>query len=280
MSAPGVAAFVLLECLVAVQAWLAHSDHFLTVAEMKAAGIDQGLPFLWHFGMLGDVVLVSPLAAYLIGRYRRQWLDATALLSLLIGALSSAALHWVYMLSELPEAHIQNHQLTAAGIGHLFYMAIAIAVFIQFFFFTADVPVPLLRVVSILLMVHVFIGTHMALGILTFISPQDWYPANPLNSVLGWAALAALVLGLLWRNYGVGPMKWLWSELLFWTAQNDTSAEGLLKTLDYVASWIGPSYFLGVISWRLANSPSFRDRNWPAFFSEQALPVFRLGCSG
>jgi hypothetical protein len=64
---PAVIAFICLEGLVALQAFLAYQDHFFTVAQMRGRGISQGLPFISHFGMWGDFFVISPLAAYVIG---------------------------------------------------------------------------------------------------------------------------------------------------------------------------------------------------------------------
>jgi hypothetical protein len=200
LSAVAVVAFIFLECLVVVQAFLAHGDHFLTVSQMRQRGIDYGLPFAWHFAMWSDLTLVSPLAAYLIGRFYRGWSLRSVLSSLAFGFISSGLLHSVYTFSGMPEAHVQNHALTATGIVHAIYMGTAFSVFVQFFFFTQDVTPRMLRVVSVILVIHVFIGTHMALGIHNMVFPVDWYPGQPLRSIFGWATIAALTLGLLWRN--------------------------------------------------------------------------------
>jgi len=192
--------FALLECLVFLQAFLAYQDRFLTVSQMRQGGIDQGLPFLWHFAMWSDLVIISPLATYLVGQYYRRWSLLSMLVSFGIGLVSSALLHRLYSLSGMPEAHVQNHALTAAGMIHAIYMCIAFAVFIQFFLFTKDIAPWVLRVVSVLLLVHVFIGTHMLLGLINIAFPQDWYPAQPLRSIIGWATVATLAAGLLWRN--------------------------------------------------------------------------------
>ena len=199
---PAGIAFVCLEYLVALQALLAYRDHFFTVSQMRERGIDQGLPFVWHFAMWGDLFIVSGLAAYLTGRYFARWRFRRMLASLVLGFMVATALSWLYTLSAMPEAHIQNHRLTAAGVGHLFYMAIALAVFTQFFFFTEDIPTRLLLLVSVLLFLHVLIGTHMVLGVLKIIHPLSWYPPQPLTSVFGWTTVGAVGLGLALRNFG------------------------------------------------------------------------------
>lgn len=199
-SASAIISFACLECLVAIQALLARQDHILTVSQMRQGGVGQGLPFVWHFAMWGDLLIVSSLAAYMIGRYSFRWHSGRLLVSFALGFVLAAILSWTYTFSTIPETHIKNHQLTAAGIVHLFYMAIALAVFIQFFFFTEDVSARLLGVASLLLFVHVFFGTHMALGVLNVIYPLSWYPAHPLKSILGWCTIATVALGLIWRN--------------------------------------------------------------------------------
>src|SRR6266853_1355972 len=63
----GLVVLGLLECLVLLQGLLAYRAGFLTVSQMQSVGIQHGLPFLWHFAMWGDLLLMSPLCAYLVG---------------------------------------------------------------------------------------------------------------------------------------------------------------------------------------------------------------------
>jgi hypothetical protein len=101
---PMVCAFLLMESLVGLQAWLAYRDNILTVSQMQAAGIGRGLPFVWHFGMWGDLGLVSPLISYLIGRYLERWRPWSMLLSSAIGFGAAGLLSWTYTFSDMPEA--------------------------------------------------------------------------------------------------------------------------------------------------------------------------------
>jgi len=242
---PAVVAFICLECLVGLQAYLAYRDRFFTVAQMRERGIDQGLPFIWHFGMWGDFLVVSLLAAYVIGRCSVRWQLRSILTSLAIGFVSAGIMSWLYTFSTLPEAHVQNHSLTPAGWGHLFYMAIALAVFTQFFFFSGDVAGPQLRVVSVLLFVHVFFGTHMALGILKLGFPLEWYPLQPLKSTFGWITLCAVGLGLAWRNFGL-------RRALYPINQRGRTAKEHLIFLDYLCKNVTRSYFIGRLGWALS----------------------------
>jgi hypothetical protein len=239
-----VAAFIFLEGLVVFQAFSAYQDHFFTVAQMRGRGVGQGLPFIWHFGMWGDFLVISPLVAYVIGRYFVRWQLRWILASLAIGFVTAGLMSWLYTLSTIPEAHIQNHGLTAAGWGHLFYMAIVVAVFIQFLFFSGDVSVPLLRVVSLLLFAHVFFGTHMALGILKLFYPLDWYPAQPLESPFGQITLWTVGFGLAWRNLGL-------RRALYPVNQSVRTAEEHLRFLDYLCKIVTIWYFIPRFLWAL-----------------------------
>jgi hypothetical protein len=205
-SAAAIIVFVCLECLVVVQAWIAWQDHFLTVSQMDQIGVHKGLPFIWHFAMWGDLLMVSGLAAYVVGRLSFDWDGRRVLVSFALGFAVATVLSWLYTFSGMSEAHVQNHRLTVVGVIHLFYMAIALATFVQFFFFSSTVSALLQRITSLFLFIHVFVGTHMALGILNLISPLNWYPAQPLKSGLGWLIVAAVGIGLLWRNIGTSKI--------------------------------------------------------------------------
>jgi len=194
--------FLFLDSLVLAQGALAYRAHFLTLSQMKAAGVAQGLPFVWHFGMWGDFFVISPMAAYLVGRYAHLHQLRRGLLSFGIGVAGAAFFGWLWTFSSTPEAHVQNHHLTAAGAVHLVYMAVVIAVFVHFILFNSQVSGRLLAVASSLVLIHVFAGTHMLLGLLTTLAPQAWYPDRPLRSVSGWLTLIALAIGLAWLNLG------------------------------------------------------------------------------
>ena len=229
-------AFLFLECLVALQAWLAYRDQFLTVAQMQGKGIHLGLPFAWHFGMWGDLFIVSPLAAYVVGCYSSTWRLRWVLLSLAFGVAAAIILGWSYTLPDIQEAHAQNHSLTPTGVVHLVYTALVLAVFTQFFFFTENISPQLLRIASVLLIAHVFFGTHMALGLLNLFYSFDWYPAEPLKSVIGWGIVLTVVVGLIWRNVGnAGMYSAVVFVYMFLTSEDPRPLEGHLKLLNRVS---------------------------------------------
>jgi hypothetical protein len=253
---PAIVAFIVLEALVALQAGFAYRDHFLTVAQMNGRGINFGLPFVWHFGMWGDAFIVSPLAAYLTGRFSSNWRMRRLLVSLAIGVAISVVMSWSYTLPDFQEAHVQNHSLTWAGVVHGAYMALALAIFVQFFFFTQNISPTLLRMAGVLLVFHVFLGTHMALGLLQLVIPLEWYPAKPLTSVIGWSVIASVAGILVWRNVGNAGLYRAAVELynlivlaiilvyLFLTAEDLRPIEGYLKFLNRISDLsIAITYF-------------------------------------
>src|SRR5712664_4952930 len=91
---PAAIAFTSLECLVAIQALSAYRDRFFTATQMQDRGVEQGLPFVWHFAMWSDLLIISSVAAYMIGQYFRRWQLRWILVSFAIGAISAAALSW------------------------------------------------------------------------------------------------------------------------------------------------------------------------------------------
>ena len=245
-----LAAFVFLEALVGLQAWLAYRDHFLTVSQMQGRGINFGLPFAWHFGMWGDVFIVSPLAAYVTGRFSSTWRLRWIVVSMALGMATAIAMSWSYTLPDFQEAHVQNHSVTPAGMVHLFYMALALAIFTQFFFFTEGISRRLLRIASVLLIIHVFLGTLMALGLLHLVLPLDWYPAQPLKSVIGWSIIAAVTGGLIWRNAGNAGLYYVVVLVyMFFTSEDPRPLEGHLKLLNRVSDFsIAVTYFFKVFA--------------------------------
>ena len=129
-SAAGAASLtlLLLSVLVLAQGALAYRSNLLTISQMRAAGVPQGLPFIWHFGIWSDFLVISPISAYLVGRYFHLWRLGRWWSSLAIGLVCASFLSWVYTLSSTPEAHVRNHQLTAAGFVHTVYAAAVIAI--------------------------------------------------------------------------------------------------------------------------------------------------------
>jgi hypothetical protein len=190
------ATFGLLQGLIALQLYLAHQDSFLTLSQMLKRGIPQGLPLLWHFGIWGDAVAISGLAAFAIGRFSSKWNVWSVSGAFIISLLMTTLMAWVFSWSTTPEAYFHSGWLTHVGIVHLIYMLIVLWIFILLFLFTADLPRRTILIVGILLTVHLLFGTHMVLGILNHVETLAWYPHEPLKSISGWTIITIAIVGL------------------------------------------------------------------------------------
>ena len=180
-----------------------------------------------------------------------RWWSLWIVVPLAIGLFSAGVMSYLYTLSGMPEAHVQGHHLTLAGQVHLVYMAIAVAVFIQFLFFTDEISPGLLGLVSILLLIHVFVGTHMLLGIIKLNYPLKWFPAQPLGSYFGWITFGAVAIGLAERNFGLGIILW------FVDLKYPEKDEDYLKLLDFICKVVNRGYFTFVAGLALGRGDSY-----------------------
>jgi hypothetical protein len=192
----GWATFVGLEALIALQFWLAHADRFLTVREMQERGIAQGLPLIWHFGIWGDIFIVSGLAAYIVGRFSERWAWRSIITAAVFTIPTTLALAWIFTWSGTPEAHIQDHRITSTGIVHLVYTYATLSILVLFFFFTSGLSNSIILAIGVPLIFHMTLGTHMVLGLINLNTPFAWYPDNPLGSISGWMMIGVATVAL------------------------------------------------------------------------------------
>ena len=190
--------FVLLQVLVLAQVVLAWADGFLTVSDMQARGYPAGLPLVWHFGVWGDLLLISPLASFIVGRYCSQWRAPQSSMVMALAVGITLFLGWFYTTGNLPGAHVHQHQTTLAGQLHLIYMAASITVF-GLFYLCTHAPPNVVVVVTLLVITHVFFGTQLALGLVKQFVYLPWYPHEPLLDLGAWLPFLAAVAFSVWR---------------------------------------------------------------------------------
>ena len=192
--APSLVTLIALESLVGIEAWLACRDRFLTATQMTGRGISHGLPFIWHFGMWGDIIVISPLAAIVVGIFWSDWSTRSLMFSLAIGLSIAISFSWSYTLSNGYDAFVQQHRLTPSGWLHLLYMSLCFCVFAQLYLFTTAASENFIKLSGILIVIHVFLGTHMMLGLLQKFVAFPWYSDHPLQSANGWAVIGVVTL--------------------------------------------------------------------------------------
>jgi hypothetical protein len=152
---------------------------------MQAHGVLKGLPFLAHTGMWSDVTLFAALMATIVTLYAPQWKIWQWGVALLVGIAVSATMHWgLYVHGSIPEAHVRDGMLTSAGVIHVFYMAIGFAVVILFYTCTTNLTPIIVSWVSVLLGVHVIIGTLVPLKIWAKLAHPVWYPEQLIFDIV------------------------------------------------------------------------------------------------
>ena len=187
--------------LLALQAVAALWIGMLTPAQMIARGRSQGLPFLAHGGMWGDLV-VTFLLANIVALYGAQWSQVSSISSLVFGVTLSGVMHWIYTQGDLPEAHVIEHRLTLAGWFHVIFQAVAFAILVLFFLNTMDPSKQLVWWTVAILGIHLAVANHFILGI---VRPK-WYPGRPLTNPIGWATViggSAVIALVAWTRVGM-----------------------------------------------------------------------------
>ncbi|MBI2410162.1 hypothetical protein HYV30_03950 [Candidatus Kaiserbacteria bacterium] len=179
------------ELTVVVQGTFAWLDGYFWPSQMPTR---HGLPFAAHGGMWGDLVLSLLFAGMVTYAYMNGgWSLWAVVLAAALGYLGSHLMHETYKGSAILEAHVRHGKLTEVGWVHEAYMAAALAIILLYYF--ASPYTIWMWLVSAVLVVHVFVGNHMVLGM---IAPK-WYPGRPLASVQGWVAIggtAVLTFGI------------------------------------------------------------------------------------
>ena len=181
-----------LEVLVGLQAAFAYRDGYLTMAQAKKLPHEPGKVLaVWieHFGMWGDVILVSPVCAYIIVRFFPIWTTTDFLLSALISFVAGAALLWLWEAGSknLDESLARDGELTVSGWLHGLYMMVAIFWLVLFFVFTPVAAISHTEAswISVWMMVHVFLG---------FVCPEiNTYRRVSTVTLCSWLALWAAI---------------------------------------------------------------------------------------
>lgn len=187
-----------LTAMVVVQGCFAWRDNLLTLKQMLENKIYDGLPFLMHGGMWGDLIWFSTIIAAIVVVHGRSWSWVDVGLAGVIGLAASLGMHEGYKNIPWMEAHVQHHSLTEAGWVHVVYMAVGFAVLLLYY-----VRAPYatyMWAVSAAIIIHVIVGTHVPLAL----TRPFWYPGHPLQDMNTWAQIggvAVLTLGVTTLRY-------------------------------------------------------------------------------
>lgn len=147
--------------------YLAWSDSFLTVAQMRRKGFQKGLPWLYHLGMIGDALIVTPTISETVSRYGSSWRLESYVNALAISLVIGLVANYFWNKTTFPESHTYNHKTSKTGWEHIFYFAYALSFILMLYFGTPrELISPRFIVgVSAALTFHIFLGTHTVLKI-------------------------------------------------------------------------------------------------------------------
>ena len=196
-----ISLFILVLCSaefgVLVGAWCAHRDRFFSVSEMLGRGIPQGLPFADHAGMWGDLLIVSPIIAFIAAQYSSDWSLRDYVMAGVSALVTTAIMHLLYTKIDFPESHTQNGRLTKAGWIHFAYMAFVLEYLILFYFHTQGVSLHVFYIISGLLVFHQVMSNHIILEIMR----PKWYGKSHFKDSLFILSTLAVVALMVWRYY-------------------------------------------------------------------------------
>ncbi len=114
------------EALVALQGLVSWNDEYFSAPQMQREG-HRGYSFLQHGGMWADFFLITPLTAWLVGKYNFAHTPTVALIFAAALVLWEALAVFVFVPAGeiVPEAHTRGGHITAAGWILILYAGIA-----------------------------------------------------------------------------------------------------------------------------------------------------------
>jgi len=158
---------------------------------MRRQGIILGLPLVCHLGIWADVIALSPLLILIVSISYSEWSLFISGVVFLLALAGSFLIHqFVYRKGGIEEAHVRWQKVTRAGWYHCIYMAFASGILFLFYFYSAEQHLSLLRGTTIYLAVHLFFGTHIALGLFK----PYWFPKRPIKELGTWIPILLVVL--------------------------------------------------------------------------------------
>lgn len=123
--------FVSFVILQAVAAWF---DGYAHPAHLQQRGVDHGWSFLEHGGMWADILIISPLCAYVLTAHTLV-VGGYALVLVAVSIGAAALLGYVYHVTgrTIPQLHAHNDHTTIAGWLHNLYTVLALFVILMFY---------------------------------------------------------------------------------------------------------------------------------------------------
>jgi hypothetical protein len=152
--------------------------------------------------MWSDATVFAAVMATILISYANQWTPWQWVGALSIGLVASALMHWgIYAKGSLPEAHVRNGAVTSTGLVHFLYMAISLGILGLFYVCTKGLTPTYLFGVSLFLVLHMIIGSHLILKAWANATHPSWYPIQPvidLTAGITIVGVAVVLSGASW----------------------------------------------------------------------------------
>ena len=182
-----------------LQVYLAKKDNFYSVDQMLAHhGI--GVPMDKHFGIMwSDPFFLTPLLAVLGWMDDRGWSWGWDGLVFVSAFVLSAVMHYQYLQDDTENAFMHDKRLTPAACVHFLFMWMTFTFLGHTYTRVPHENAVLLVVTSLVLFIHVVLGTHLIVKI----KSPTWFPKKPpadTITLVVWAGAALLLSGLTLYN--------------------------------------------------------------------------------
>ncbi len=181
------------EALVALQGLVSWNDGYFSAPQMQRKGY-RGYSFLQHGGMWADFFLITPLVAYLVGKYNFAHTPTVALIFAAALILWNALAVFVFAPDgkAMPEAHTHGGNITAAGWILILYAGIATGIIAMVYL--PGYATPPISNVDIMV-VSAVLFPWLIIGVTKFSPEWEWKHPEVLlvaiGAFLGVAILAA-----------------------------------------------------------------------------------------
>jgi hypothetical protein len=189
-----VIALMVLYGLIMLEDYLSYfHDKRFTLTQMQAIG--GGMPFVWHNAIWSDKLLITPLVTAMFVFCHHEWSLANWGLMLVISTAVNAILHFLWSKQPARDCIAGAGEITKAGWVHVVYQGIGLTIIGLFYFNTPHISRSFLIFATVLLMIHLPIGTFLIMNHMNI----SWRKVTTGDKISSWITCVLGWAGLTWR---------------------------------------------------------------------------------
>ena len=188
-----LAVYIPLQLIVIFNGFVCYMDGTLFVSQFRQRGVTYCLPYAVHGAVIGDLLLISYLAARCAAEHHSEWSLPHWAIAASVATLITIPLHFMWAHGSIPACFSSDGSVHRAGWIHAVYMVITLTIMFLVYFDTKGILRREYVLVSALLLLHECILSQNA--IYSWTTPS-WWPAHmPLKE--RWQPfMSLLALGL------------------------------------------------------------------------------------